>query len=542
MNIRLSLHTVFFVANLAFQAPVGAMNTAIIKALCKSDQGCNIEAAQFHEASFNTKWQTAFAHTDLLSATEMAKRFISTMQGNRIVQELLGGSPFRLGLSSSAYQYEGDIGDEDVMHDFYSKRNIPLPGKAIDFWNNYQQIIDEIATCGINTFRMSISWSRVEPEFGQFDYKALQHYHQIIEYLLSKGITPIIVLHHYTHPTWFQTLGGFEKMQNVRYFVRYAQEVYKALADVTVYWSTFNAIEGFAFKGYFTLQGPPSKPGNFFQRLQTVSLVMANMLEAHVQVYEAIKGITGKSTGLYQKLKEINPSICEPQIGIQKNILPIDPATDSILSYYIGRIRSAIGNKLQNEGFYNFFATGTFSVIGKIFAQHTNKNAPFALDWIGVNTYSNRYEGLGKIEEADEFKTENENYRFYPECLDRAVRQIYERVVEPRNKRTNRLLPIWIVENGIATKHDITGNKKRELFFKRALTVITSLIEEGFPIVAYTPWASHDNYEWGSSFGQKRYGMFFVDSNDIYAPHPLKDGSRYFINFVKSVLDTQPTK
>lgn len=537
MNVRYIRYAAIFTLAFALQEPLAAMNPVVIKALCKSSKGCNIQKARFDEAQFNKKWQQIFAQTDKLSAKDMASRFSIAVKNNRIVQEFLGKSPFRLGLSSSAYQYEGGIEDADIMHNFYLKRGIPLPGKALGFWNNYKQIIDEMASCGINTFRMSISWARVEPQEGTFDQEALTRYHEIVSYLQNKGIEPIVVFHHYTHPTWFQDRGGFEKTSNAQYFGRYAGKVYESLADVATYFSTFNAIEGFAFKGYYTLQGPPSKTGNFIQRLQNTAHVMANMLEAHVQAYESIKGVAGSSTGIYHKLKKENPALAEPQVGIQKNILPIDPATNNLANYYVGRIRSAVGNKLQNEGFYNFFATGTFKISGTMFHEHTNKKAPHTLDWIGVNTYSNRYEGLSKIEESEEFKTENENYRFYPECLDRAVRQIYERIVEPRNKRTNTLLPIWIVENGIATKNDAAGNKKRELFFKRALAVITSLIEEGFPIVAYTPWASHDNYEWGSPDGQKRYGMFAVDFNDIYAPHPLKDGSHYFKEFVQTVLD-----
>ncbi len=266
------------------------------------------------------------------------------------------------------------------------------------------------------------------------------------------------------------------------------------------------------------------------------------MLEAHVQVYQEIKGN-------YQSLREQNIDMPEPQIGIQKNILPLDPAGNTwkqkLLSVF-SRMVCGIGNLLQNEGFYNFFTTGTYRtyIPTKAFIVHTNLDAPNCLDWIGVNTYSNRYMYFGQevIEQDPEKQTLNPTYRFYPQGIYRAVREVAQRIAQPIAKLNAKFknmdsIPIWITENGIPTrynnKHD---DEKRTRFFQQALHTITQTIADGYRVEAYLPWSSHDNYEWGAeeNFGTKPYGFFYVDPENPNGPHPLKEGSRYFCNFIQA--------
>ena len=128
--------------------------------------------------------------------------------------------------------------------------------------------------------------------------------------------------------------------------------------------------------------------------------------------------------------------------------------------------------------------------------------------------------------------TENENYRFYPQGLYRAVYHMNEQLLKPLALKTNRSIPIWITENGIASIDDA----QRAEFNKKIMIVLYKLLQEGFPIIGYTQWASHDNWEWGALEGTKRYGSFFVDFNDVYGPHPLKEGAQGLTEFMKEVI------
>lgn len=431
---------------------------------------------------------------------------------------------FFFGVSSSAYQYEGGLDSNNANAIFYQKEdiNLPLAGIAIDFWNRYTTDIKQMKEeLGINSFRISIAWERVQPDKEVWDLSMLKKYHTIIKTLKENGIEPIVVLHHYTIPQWFAELGGFEKAENITYFVEFAKKMYKALHEDVTYWSTFNAIEGYAFKGYFTLDGPPGIKKSLF----TTEKVMYNMLNAHAHVYKAIKG----TNGLYQNYKKINPTILTPQIGIQKNIVLFDPFShpdQGICEKKGSQVICGFSSLLNNTMFFKL-----------LYYRYYNE-----LDWIGINIYSNMFMLYAKPqqESAEDRKTENLNYRNYPEGIYRAVKIINDNIAKPLN------IPIIITENGIATKNDASGNEKRKVFLRRALYTIRKLIEEGYPIIGYTPWASHDNYEWPSQKQpnpyDRPYGMFHVNfdqNSPTYLKRTLKKGAEYYRDFVKAYFGAQ---
>ena len=138
-------------------------------------------------------------------------------------------------------------------------------------------------------------------------------------------------------------------------------------------------------------------------------------------------------------------------------------------------------------------------------------------------------------ENNPDFMTENINYRDYPEGIYRAARIINDNIARPLN------IPIFITENGIATKNDIAGNEKRTRFFRRALYTIRKLIEENYTIIGYTPWASHDNYEWPSEDQpnpyDRPYGIFTVDFNSPDLTRSLKTGAHYYRDFIKKYFE-----
>jgi beta-glucosidase len=423
---------------------------------------------------------------------------------------------FLFGASSSSYQYEGGLDDNNANAIFYASKGLTPAGKAIDFWNRYAEDIVQMKNeLNINAFRISIAWDRVQPKKGQWDELAIATYQKIIKTLRDHQIEPIVVLNHYTIPQWFAALDGFEKNSNITYFVTFAKKMYTALHTDVTYWSTFNAIEGYAFKGYYTLDGPPGLPHK--KSLFITEKVMYNMLNAHTQVYEAIKG----KHGLYEKYKKNNSHIPNPQIGIQKNIVLFDP------------FESKTTGVCERKG-SQFICNFSSLLNNTMFFRYIRFYSP--LDWIGLNIYSNVFMLYAekKSETDDERKTENFNYRDYPEGIYRAVKIISDNIARPLN------IPIFITENGIATKNDPAGDEKRTRFLRRALYTIRKLVEEGYNIIGYTPWASHDNYEWPSKEQpnpyDRPYGLFHVDFNDQKLPRTLKKGAYYYRDFIKEYL------
>lgn len=442
---------------------------------------------------------------DPIESADRFKQAINNAANKNSIMTRFKNNPkkFLFGASSSSYQYEGDLDSNNANAIFYETKGFEPAGKAIDFWNRYATDIAQMKReLGINCFRLSIAWERVQPNKNVWDLEMIKKYVVIIKTLQENGIEPIIVFHHYTIPQWFAEIGGFEKYENIKYFVAFTKKMYEALHKEVTYWSTFNAIEGYAFKGYYTLDGPPGKQKNLLKTQQ----VMYNMLAAHGATYKAIKI-------LHKKYSKKQPEIPNPQIGIQKNIVLLDPSDTRFKTSFVTTFGTALQNKMIFSLLYNRYHN--------------------AIDWIGVNIYSNMLmTGTVRDQEMEEErKTENHNYRDYPEGIYRAVKIVNNAIAQPLN------IPIIITENGIATKNDDYGNNKRIRFFRRALYTIRKLIEEGCPIIGYTPWASHDNYEWPSAAQpdpyDRPYGMFAVDFTKENLPRTLKKGAEYYRDFIK---------
>lgn len=99
-------------------------------------------------------------------------------------------------------------------------------GSAVNHWNMKAEDIQLMQDLKTNSYRFSIEWARVEPECGRFDLQALRKYSEEVDVLLAANIVPMITLHHFTHPDWFDDLGGFEETRNIEYFSRFAKVRY----------------------------------------------------------------------------------------------------------------------------------------------------------------------------------------------------------------------------------------------------------------------------------------------------------------------------
>ncbi len=481
---------------------------------------------------------------------QAAQDLATAIQNNEFVADF---DKFYLGASSSAYQIEGGLDDNSAAARFYRDTiQLPTAGDAINFYHRYPEIIEQVADeLHINAMRISFAWDRIQPQQNVFDMEAIEFYRNVIRTFLAHGIKPLVVFHHYDVPTWFEDLGGFEKAENGKLFKQFCSTTYTALAHELgeCLISMCCAPEGPAFKGYFTGEGTPGEKNN----LQKTHTVIANM-------YYEIVDTALEIQKLYTQLKQTNPQIKKPFIGTQINVLFLDPHQDSqktIGSRLATAAGCAMASYIQSGGAFNFLVNGhycmytpdleCFKIAKNINVYRYHPETHNAFDWIGVNIYSNRFmNGFDQIpndkliEDDAERYTDNPNYRNYPEGIYRAAQLIAENVAIPLGKLKNKdgkSLPIIVTENGIATKDDA----KRTRYFQRAITTITTLINDGYPVIGYLPWTSHDNFEWPTqdkpdAFGAKCYGFFAVNfdkNSPEYLTAKLKEGSRYYANTLK---------
>jgi beta-glucosidase len=413
---------------------------------------------------------------------------------------------FLWGFASSAYQFEGNCPNaswarwEQEQFDDQTPHVMHPCGNACNHWDRYKEDIQLLKQTGARAFRFSVEWSKIEPRNGEFNQEVLQHYEDVCKELVANGIKPVITLHHYTDPIWFMyDEGGFEKAQNIQYYVRFCTKVFERLHPYVHLWFTFNSPSGYATKGYLNGSVPPGK-----KDMQLMAEVLKNLLEAHVQTYHALKAINKKA-----------------QIGILKNIYRIEPAN----RYNpLDRIGSMLANYITNDSIYDFFNTGRFQIRipGKVHIDHTNLNALSSLDFIGLNYYSHGYMSNFNTPTTDsnETPTQNPMYSLYPEGIYHAIKELHKKIARPLR------IPIYITENGVATDDANVRNEHAE----RYLYAISQAINDGYDVRGYIHWALLDNYEWGTY--DKHYGIYAVDFKT--QERTLKPGTGHLLTCIKN--------
>ncbi len=133
---------------------------------------------------------------------------------------------FLWGVSTAAHQVEGDNSNQWSDWELAGRiRSGDRCGKACDWWENAERDFDIARDLGLKALRLSLEWSRIEPEEGHFDPRALERYRQMLVGLRQRGIEPIVCLHHFTHPRWFEQSGAFLRQDAPQLFERFTRQV-----------------------------------------------------------------------------------------------------------------------------------------------------------------------------------------------------------------------------------------------------------------------------------------------------------------------------
>ena len=416
---------------------------------------------------------------------------------------------FIWGTATAAHQVEGDCHNNWSEFEKACKdENTPnikdsqFSGNACEHWDRYKQDIQLISNIGVTHYRFSVEWSKIEPRKGKFDLDAITHYSEVINELILNGITPVISLHHFTHPIWFENIGGFEKKENIPHFVSFSRKIFNSYSDRVKYWCTINEPAVFAVQGYFSGMFPPGK-----KNPKMTGKVLRNLLESHVQVYHELKR---------QKNGEGS------EIGIVKNINQFDPWRRYFILDWLLVIAL---NYVFNLSTIRFFKTGIFKICipGLIWEKHRNQKAVESLDFFGLNYYSHNHIKFNPFKpdyfelkyHKDDIMTDMP-YTIYPEGIYRAIK-----LVSQLNK------PIIITENGVADKEDLF----RSIYITRYIYAINRAINDGYNIIGYYYWSLMDNFEWAFGYDMK-FGLYEVDFKS--QKRKLREGSKSYIKIINN--------
>ena len=167
--------------------------------------------------------------------------------------------PFLWGAATSAHQVEGHDEASD-WHDWEvaAGTNCHEPaGAACDHINRYDEDIALLAGIGLNCYRFSVAWSRIEPEPGLFSSEWLAHYRRMLEACHAHGLMPMLTLHHFANPRWVAAQGGWENPATADAFARFADRVMDEMGDLVSVLLTINEPNVVALLGYEEGSFPP---------------------------------------------------------------------------------------------------------------------------------------------------------------------------------------------------------------------------------------------------------------------------------------------
>ena len=395
---------------------------------------------------------------------------------------------FFWGAATAAHQVEGN----NVNNDWWEwEKRVGLKetsGLACRHYELYQQDFDLARDLGHNSHRLSIEWSRIEPEEGKFSKKELEHYREVILSLKERDIEPIVTLHHFTNPLWFANLGGWQNNLAHKYFLRYVERIVEALADQVCFWVTINEPMVYVYHSYVLGVWPPQEKS--FLKAKRVT---DNLASAHIKAYRLIHRI----------YKERNLS--SPLVSIAKNLQAFEPSDNTLKNKFATYLRARSFN---------------FAFLNKLVRYKT-------LDFIGINYYTrslvavqvwhlkNLLLDIGKSNQPP-LKKNSLGWDIYPQGL-------YNLLLRLRWYN----LPVFILENGICTDDD---NLRWE-FIREHLENLYLAVREGVKVLGYIYWSLIDNFEWDKGFGP-RFGLIEVDYNTY--KRTVRESARKFAEVCKT--------
>jgi beta-glucosidase len=524
---------------------------------------------------------------------------------------------FLWGASTSSYQVEGGITNndwnyfttsEDIKQRVYaltrpnifykgtSQVILKPAGDALKTWHTeyYSKDFDLAKQIGMNCFRISLEWSRIQPERGQWNQEAVDHYKVMIKHMQEeKGLKPIITLNHLTLPLWvltppsrfakklgqdllpsplrdipladpistdpfWKSLRGWENYETVKEFICFVGNIVQELKNQVDFWVTIGEpVASIIGLGYVAGVWPPG----FLLDGNRAKKALHNLIEAHILAYNKIKeiddvdsdgdGVTNL-TGFSHAMMEVVPT-AKPtrRRRILKKTIVDHMGAARNFAYFV------------NDYFINAVVNGEEDLnYLKTLERHNKQSSNFIIhenwknktDFIGINYYRRVYVYYSNIVAlssarfiggalVNDLRIKGNNnhlqshgilndlgWEIYPQGL-------YHLIIHIMNQ-WGKDIPIFITENGIADKSD----KYRAPFMVSHLRQIRQAIDNGANVIGYLHWSFMDNYEWFDHYRpEAKFGLFYIDraddDNDLSLRRKITKGAEAYKLVIKESVN-----
>ena len=397
---------------------------------------------------------------------------------------------FFVGAATAAHQVEGN----NVHSDYWLQEHLPHTsfaepsGDACDHYHRYEEDIALLAGAGLNAYRFSIEWARIEPEEGRFDEAEIEHYRKVIRCCRDHGVEPMVTLLHFTSPAWLIRSGGWEAESTVEYFRRYAAYVTEKLGSELNYICTINeanmGLQLAAIEKRFRLMAAQAQKAPSAKSAEgTVQVgmnfekMMENMKFAAMENAQAF-GTPQPRVFVSSRTAEGDILVMRAHQAAKAAIKAICPNIQVGLTLSLHDLQALPGGEV--------FADAAWEEEFLHYLPYLQGD-----DFLGVQNYTRtQYGPQGQLPAPQGAELTQMDYEFYPEALEHVLRRVREAF--PGD--------LIVTENGVATGDD----GRRVEFIRRALLGVQSCLDDGLPIRGYFYWSLMDNFEW-----QKGYSMTF---------------------------------
>ncbi|KAL3333387.1 hypothetical protein AABB24_033462 [Solanum stoloniferum] len=470
--------------------------------------------------------------------------YVNSFEEQKNVKKSEFPDGFLFGTTTSAYQIEGAVLEDgkglsnwDVFSHTKGRINNGDTGDvADDHYHRFQEDVELMHSIGLNSYRFSISWSRVLPRgrFGKVNFAGVTFYNKLIDSLLLKGIAPFVTLNHHDHPHELEEkYGGWLNPVMQEEFSYFAQICFESFGDRVKYWTTINEPNMFAEMAYVRGVYPPARCSAPFGNCSagnsdTEPLVaMHNMLLAHAKAAKLYREhFQPKHGGLIGIV--VHSFMYKP---LRNNDFDRDAANRAVLF-----TAAWVFDPLVHGDYPPEMRKYLLDALPR-FTSDERKLIKDSIDFMGINHYGTLYAKdciysscvcsnssciaggdhpihgyLITLAEKDGVSIGEPTgmSRFF------VVPNGMEEIVDYMKKRYHNK-PMFVTENGYASLNPTTAqadelqhDTKRVEFHKSYLASLARAIRKGADVRGYFIWSLMDNFEWTSGYDLK-FGLYYVD-------------------------------
>ena len=387
---------------------------------------------------------------------------------------------------------------------------------AIDFYHRYKEDIALYKELGLNSYRFSVSWSRIYPDGeGEVNQAGINFYNRVIDELIRNGIEPIITIYHFDLPLALaKKYNGFASRKVVDLFEKYSRTLFENFGDRVKKWIAFNEINTARMRlVHYGTKKPQGISEDEFS-----SIVIHNVFMAHIKATKALHEI-----------------VEDGQMGGMLTYITIYPDTSNPEDV----LASMKVKEKLNDLYFDLFARGEYPSYYLAELRRKNIQVPAidndleliknnTVDYLAISYYRSETVsatkggkknllGFKNLVENQYLETSEWGWAIDPIGFKIALKEIYSRYN----------MPIFVVENGIGVREELNENNTIEddyriHYLREHIKQMRSASDEGVDIMGYLVWGWIDIL---SSHGEmsKRYGFIYVNRGE----KDLRDLKRY---------------